>query len=319
MTATPPDLTLFPDMKRDAVSLVDRFDVPPLSVLDRRSGYWQEMRRRWLALGISPAEGRDGALVHDCDLRSDDFSQRLAASDRRGGTSLFDPALAAIAVRWYSPAGGHVYDPFAGGSVRGLVSGILGRSYVGVDVRAEQVDANDSQAESMDVEMVRPTWLVGDGTCAAPTSGADLVLTCPPYFDLERYSDLPHDLSAMSDADFRTAYAIAIRRSVEALGPSGFSVWVVGNALDGRGRVKDLVSLTVGAHHDAGAHLHSDAVVIDPAGHAAMRASRTFPRSRRLTRTHQSFLVFCKGDPAAAARRCEPFPDRQLLPHEVES
>ena len=38
------------------------------------------------------------------------------------GTSVFDPVLCEVAYRWFSPPGGHVLDPFAGGSVRGILA-----------------------------------------------------------------------------------------------------------------------------------------------------------------------------------------------------
>lgn len=37
------------------------------------------------------------------------------------GTSIFDPVLCELAYRWFSPVGGLILDPFAGGSVRGIV------------------------------------------------------------------------------------------------------------------------------------------------------------------------------------------------------
>lgn len=45
------------------------------------------------------------------------------------GTSIFDPVLCELAYRWFCPPGGSILDPFAGGSVRGIVAGILGREY----------------------------------------------------------------------------------------------------------------------------------------------------------------------------------------------
>ncbi|MGB3312861.1 MAG: DNA methyltransferase, partial [Albidovulum sp.] len=62
------------------------------------------------------------------------------------GTSIFDPVLCEIAYRWFCPQGGTVLDPFAGGSVRGIVASQLGRAYVGIELRAEQVAANQAQA-----------------------------------------------------------------------------------------------------------------------------------------------------------------------------
>ena len=45
-------------------TLVERFGVPPFSVLDARQGYWQDRKRAWIALGIKSELGRgDGNLL----------------------------------------------------------------------------------------------------------------------------------------------------------------------------------------------------------------------------------------------------------------
>lgn len=156
---------------RDAArrSLMDRFLVPPFSILDQRQGYWQDRRRAWFALGIRSEMGRGNETVgygeddewawrggtrRDSELRSNVtgapdapewMSPELALI--APGTSIFDPVLCEIAYRWFSPPGGRVLDPFAGGSVRGITAAYLGRDYVGVDLSSAQVDANRAQAK----------------------------------------------------------------------------------------------------------------------------------------------------------------------------
>ena len=49
------------DPLEERVSLVDRFIVPPFSILDARQGYWQNRKTAWLALGIQSELGRGGA------------------------------------------------------------------------------------------------------------------------------------------------------------------------------------------------------------------------------------------------------------------
>ena len=39
-------------------TLVDRFIIPPFSILDARQGYWQERKRAWIAIGIQSELGR---------------------------------------------------------------------------------------------------------------------------------------------------------------------------------------------------------------------------------------------------------------------
>ena len=42
--------------------LQDRFIIPPFSVLDTRQGYWQDRKRKWIALGIKGELGRGDKL-----------------------------------------------------------------------------------------------------------------------------------------------------------------------------------------------------------------------------------------------------------------
>ena len=117
-------------------SLAERFIVPPLSVFRASAGYWQERKRQWLALGIRSENGRDdGMLRHMAALAEKAGGGKLVSE------SIFDPVLCEIMYRWFCPAGGKILDPFAGGSVRGLVAGRLGFLYTGIDQRDEQIAA----------------------------------------------------------------------------------------------------------------------------------------------------------------------------------
>lgn len=302
-----------------AVDLVGRFTVPPFTVLDRRQGYWQERKSKWIhALGLDSGMGRGGALTFvGRENAADDVSQKLLAISN--GTSIFDPVLAEIACRWWSPPDGYILDPFAGGSVRGMVAAALGRRYTGFDIRPEQVNENFEQLErawessgGVHFPGDLPVWTVRDGTIwpTIVTSRADMILTCPPYGSLEVYSDLECDLSNMSHGDFARAYERGIAGATAHLVADAFSVWVVGNYREG-GHLVDLVGMTIDAHHKAGLRLHADLVILDPPATAGMRASATFAVNRRPIRVHQQMLVFVKGDTGRAAARCERFDDGQ--------
>ena len=212
------------------------------------------------------------------------------------GTSIFDPVLAELLVRWFSPPAGHVIDPFAGGSVRGIVTAALGRRYWGCDLRAEQVDANRAQLDGMELP-VTPTWVVGDAVDMVPTAPmCDLVLTCPPYGDLERYSDDPRDLSTMDWPAFVAAYRHIIALTVARMRPDSFATFVVGDFRDTRsGYYRGFVAETIRAFVDAGAPLYNEGILINAAGTAGLRATRQFGGGRKLVKTHQNVLVFVKG------------------------
>lgn len=135
--ASEPDPYGKPDPAQQG-SLARRFGVPPVSVLDARSGYWRDRKLGWLQLGLRSYEGRE--QLDRATVASDGLNRGTAA-----GGSLFDPVLAELLVRWFCPPGGLVLDPFAGGSVRGIVSAACGRQYLGIDLRREQVEANEQQ------------------------------------------------------------------------------------------------------------------------------------------------------------------------------
>lgn len=112
--------------------------IPRRSVLNARAGEWQDRKRAWMNLGIKSEVGRADNLLK--------YSDTVKIGS---GTSIFDPVLCEIAYRWFSGEGAQVLDPFAGGSVRGIVASHLGRRYWGCDLRAEQIEANRIQGAAL--------------------------------------------------------------------------------------------------------------------------------------------------------------------------
>lgn len=280
--------------------VADSFVEPPFTVLDARSGSWQDRKRAWTSMGIEGEVGRgDGLTYTGASGSFDHYRVKEGTRDRTDeqGTSIFDSVLCELSYRWFCPAGGQILDPFAGGSVRGIVAGALGRAYWGSDLRAEQIDANNAQADKIDVTP-RPVWVCGDSRdTLADAPDGDFVFTCPPYGDLERYSDDERDLSAMSWTGFSVAYRLIITRAVAKLRADRFACFVVGNYRDpGTGLYRDLVGETVSAMSQAGLGYYNEAVLVTVVGSASMRVTKQFNAGRKLCKTHQNVLTFVKGD-----------------------
>ena len=224
------------------------------------------------------------------------------------GTSIFDPVLCELAYSWFSPPGGVVLDPFAGGSVRGIVASKLGRQYVGVELRQEQVDANHKQGVDICPE-TPPTWHCADSRNIPDVCGdvqADFVFSCPPYADLEVYSDDTNDLSTLSYAEFKPAYFDIIAKACGQLKENRFACFVVGDVRDKRGNYYNFVGDTVEAFRAAGLHYYNEAVLVTAVGSLPIRAGRQFEAGRKLGKTHQNVLVFVKGDGKKATQACGP-------------
>ena len=220
------------------------------------------------------------------------------------GTSIFDPVLCETQYLWFTRKGDYIIDPFAGGSVRGIVAVELGRHYVGVDLRQEQIDANNENAKTVCTDAM-PVWVCGDSTeikTLAPGE-YDFLFTCPPYGDLEIYSEDPKDISNMSAEGFDEAYTKILHNAVDMLKEDRFASVVVGNYRDKKGYLRDLVGLTVRAMENAGAKYYNDFIFVTPCGSLPIRAGKPFNTSRKMGRTHQYCLNFVKGDPVKAAKR----------------
>jgi hypothetical protein len=314
-------------------TLADQFLVAPLDVLDGRRGWWQQRRKRWLSLGIKSELGRFeagehraayqggwrrlDAQRHGTRSRQEEILGRrltkaeLAAEERADvGVSVFDPVLCELAYRWFCPPGGAIVDPFAGGSVRGIVAALLGCAYHGNDLSARQVAANVEQAAEL-LPRARAAgtcrWDTGDSAAWAPQlpeASADLVFTCPPYFDTEVYSSDPADLSQLGTAAFEDAYAAIMAGAARALRPDRFAVVVTGDSRGKDGHLRDLRGATIRAMAAAGCGYCSGAVHVTPVWSLASTAARQFKARRTLGRIHEDVLVFCKGSPSRAAKAC---------------
>lgn len=225
------------------------------------------------------------------------------------GTSIFDPVLCELAYRWFCPPGGIVVDPFAGGSVRGIVAALLGRSYWGCDLRAEQIAANESQAEVL-CNGHRPQWIAGDSLVTLESAPqADFIFSCPPYGNLEIYSDDPLDLSNMPAQQFADAYTRIISKACDRLRTNRFACFVVGDYRGPDGNYSGFVSLTIAAFRDAGLSLYNHAILITAVGSLPIRVPPQFNATRKLGKTHQDILVFLKGDSRIAASACATIDD----------
>ncbi|MCL2076343.1 MAG: site-specific DNA-methyltransferase [Betaproteobacteria bacterium] len=308
-------------------ALADRFMVAPFSILDARRGWWAERKKAWLDIGLSSETGRDNLLAFSASSQPPSVYQAKNEYEARighkvtwkefltanpdlniqSGTSIFDPVLCELAYRWFCPPGGLVIDPFAGGSVRGIVAAKTGRQYIGCDIRQEQVEANRNQWAEIGNDEPAPVWHCGDSKaihqhCAGVE--ADFLFSCPPYADLEVYSDNPADISTMRYPEFIAAYREIIARSVSLLKNDRFACFVVGDVRDRNGLYRAFVPDTITAFRDAGMNLYNDAILITQAGSLAIRVGKQFSTSRKLGKTHQNVLVFVKGNPRAATEAC---------------
>ena len=307
-------------------SLQDRFIVPPFSIFDTRQGYWQRRKKMWREVIGDMGESRNNLLLNDVCMKYSDLYQRTrkhreeigvsfkeyldkyvpddikeleARKVTAASVSLFDPVLSEICCRWFTPeVGAKIFDCFAGDTQKGLVFGQCGYEFTGIELRQDQVDINNRVLAGRSLPV---KYICDDGRNVAKyfdTDSQDLLFSCPPYFDLEHYSDLENDASNQkSYDDFIQILRSAFTAAIGCLKDNRFAVIVVGDVRDKRsGFYYDFCGDIKRIFKDGGMSLYNEIILVESGVSKSLRASRNM-NSRKVAKMHQNILVFYKGNP----------------------
>ena len=265
--------------------------ITPFSVLDTRTKEWRKRKDYWITTyGIQSELGRE------------DTQSKTQFWESTSNVSIFDPVLCELMYDWFVPKGGKILDPFAGGSVRGIVAEEMGFSYLGIDLSEKQILANQKQSN-------KPQWKIGDADkeIFQLDSHFDFVFTCPPYYDLEVYSDSPYDLSNLNEGSFDAKLERIIYKSSTKLKNNRFFGIVVSEVRNPSttekysiGNYRGLVHKTINMCERHGLKFYNDMVLFN-SQHQASRVGKTyFDRNRKIPSVHQNVLIFVKGNPDIA-------------------
>ena len=276
--------------------LTDIFIVPPISVLDVKQKYWKDRKKMWLSYNIQSELGRNDNLLKLSDL----------LKKKQKPTSVFDPVLCEIMYKWFSNENDIVFDPFAGGSVRGIVASKTKRNYYGIDLRSEQVEHNYIQSKEI-CDSNYPHWEIGSSAEIGIPYQYDLFFTCPPYYDLEVYSNNDKDISNMSVDEFDSVYETIIEKSLINLKDNRFAAIVLGDVRGSDGNYLRLIQKTIDIFERNGCKYYNDMILLQEPATAAMRSFNYMNASRKIAKCHQNVLIFIKGDAKIATNRLQPF------------
>ena len=300
--------------------LFEKFVIPPFSVLDTRQGYWQDRKRAWIrGLKIQSELGRNktkamgtwsGSVPGYYDkkaaverelgesLTNTQFETKylpillanssLAFTDKGGILSIFDPVACELMYRWFCPDKGEILDPFAGGSVRGIIANFLGYKYTGIDLNKEQIEENKKQGKIILGEDNIPTWIYGNSLHIDKFyegKQADFIFSCPPYFDLEQYTDDPEDLSNLDWENFQNQYKEIIKKVCNLLKNNHFACFVVSEVRNREsGEYRNFVGLTIQSFLDCGMNFWNELILLNTCGSVPMRISGQFNVSKKIGR-----------------------------------
>jgi len=282
--------------------LNDRFVVPPFSVLDTRKGYWKERKQMWLDLIGFTGGTREGTL-----------SESELMGSINEGVSILDPVLAELACRWFAPDNAATFDCFAGDSIFGFIATSLQHKFTGIELRQEQVQENEKVLQSANARFV-----CDDGQNVAQyiePASQDLLFSCPPYFNLEVYSD--HEQDASNQANYQEFLQLlenAFTESINCLKGNRFAVIVVGDLRKNNGAYYRLPDAVKDIFTQNGMQLYNELILVEPLGTLPQRVGN-YMANRKVGKCHQNVLVFYKGE---VDKIQENFPEIKISEDNIE-
>ena len=275
--------------------LQDKFIVPPFSILNTREGYWQERKKYWNTL-----IGDNGETRNNIKSKVNAYVSNWENKPYKGGIiressiSILDPVLAEIVNKWFGLESCNTFDCFAGDSIFGYVSSYLGNSFTGIELRQDQVNLNNDRIKGFNSK-----YICDDGKNILKhidIDSQDLLFSCPPYFDLEIYSDLPNDASNQTNYNvFLKILNDAFIDAIKCLKDNRFAVITVGDIRDKDGFYYRFIDHIKDIFCNNGMKLYNELILIQSVGNGALRANR-YMGTRKVVKMHELVLVFYKGD-----------------------
>jgi len=139
--------------------------------------------------------------------------------------SIYNPDQAAFILDYYTKPGYVILDPFMGRATRPIISLYLGRKYIGYDTSIKTIELNKKIVDEK-FPNAKCKLVYGDGTelidLNFKENCIDAVFTCPPYYNIEKYSNSQGDLSYLSVSDYNKRIEILFNNLYRLLKPSNY-------------------------------------------------------------------------------------------------
>ena len=215
--------------------------------------------------------------------------------------SIYNPTQAEFILKYYTEEGWDILDPFAGRGTRSLMSLRLGRNYYGIDVCLGTVQDNIRKIKEKNFGNQKWEVKIGDGTKphkVYPNQTFDAIFTCPPYYNIEKYSGGEGDLSHLSDEAFERSIGEMFQNLKGIIKKSSYIekrfhpiIFTVGTVRRGGRGLLDMDSLFQSMAKNCGFTLHDKLITVNRAPGAGFTFRRNWDY-KFLCKTHETTLVF---------------------------
>jgi DNA modification methylase len=258
---------------KDKIKVIDQFGWLPVSVIEPTRGN----KSKW----------------KDAYLESSEY-RRPEQYGFLGGLkfSEFHAGLAEDILKYWSVVDSVVVDPFAGRCTRAFVSSTLNRQYIGYDVSPTTIKKS---REHLAKYNLNASLIEGDGCLMTGVSDnvADLVFTCPPYYNIEKYESVNGQLS---DCDNYEQFLKQINECTKnihrVLKSGGFCVWVCGDFRESR-QFRSFSTDSINTFKENGL-IHYDTIIMKNMSPFVTLQMSKVAAKRYTSKTHEYILVFRK-------------------------
>lgn len=207
--------------------------------------------------------------------------------------SEFKPDIAERVIEFWSNDGDLIVDPFAGRATRAIVAAILNRYYLGYEIIPDYRDFTMERCLHLTNGLRKRIDIrLGDG-CElreVRNNSVDLIFTCPPYWNLEKYKTKEGQLSdCKTYSGFLERIEVALNNCYRVLKYNHFLCWVVADwFLDNKFYPfhRDIMTLV----EQSGFFLH-DVVIIKVYSPFVTISSGQNKRARRMGKQHEYLIV----------------------------
>jgi len=221
--------------------------------------------------------------------------------------SEFNPNVAERIVVYWSEPGDIILDPFGGRATRAIVSTELNRNYIGYEISPETYHLTKNRLKFRDEHFTQNFFqprgeakiILGDGCRLEETQNesVDLVMTCPPYHDLEKYEEVEGQLSSIKDyGDFLIKIQECTDNIYRVLKKDKFCAWVCGDWRNqSKGGFFAFHIDSINCFKNSGFNLWDIVVLQNNSPFAAKQATKC-ENQRYTSKIHEYLLVFKKSE-----------------------
>jgi DNA modification methylase len=215
--------------------------------------------------------------------------------------SIYNPVQAKFILEYYTNPGDIVLDPFSGRGTRPIITSFLGRFYRGYDTCKKTIALNQGLlAEKLNNHGA--VLFHGDGTELEfeVDNTIDAVFSCPPYYEIEKYSGEPGDISKVSREEFDEKIQNMFHKLFKLIKKSDYKtkefhpvIFTVGSVRNGDLGLTDMDFNFQLAAKTAGFVLYDKLFTENNSPGAGFTFRRNY-RCSFLTKVHETTLVFMK-------------------------